>query len=152
MTVPPVIDESAQTSDQQRSAGDAVRRQLSSLTSAPPWQSAGAQRGSPLAEDAQTDVVVIGAGIVGLTVACSLARRGVQVRLLEDRSPGVGTTGASTAKVSALHQLGYRELVRTHGAKAATAYADANRRGLEWVIQQIEDGEDHCDLRADATP
>jgi len=42
-------------------------------------------------------VVVIGGGILGATLAYTLARRGVQVTVLEKSAPASGVTGESFA-------------------------------------------------------
>src|SRR6266851_5094563 len=42
-----------------------------------------------------SDIVVVGAGIVGCAVAYELARRGVSVEVVDDRAPGMGATQAS---------------------------------------------------------
>src|SRR6476469_9266088 len=42
-----------------------------------------------------SDIVVVGAGIVGCGVAYELARRGCAVQVLDDRAPGLGATQAS---------------------------------------------------------
>ncbi|MEY9839843.1 NAD(P)/FAD-dependent oxidoreductase [Streptacidiphilus sp. EB103A] len=54
---------------------------------------------------ARVDVVVVGAGITGASVAHQLARRGVSVVVLEQaRRPGAGATGASGGMVRAYDQ------------------------------------------------
>ncbi len=45
--------------------------------------------------DSTTDIVVIGAGIVGCAVAYELARRGASVQVVDDRPAGMGATQAS---------------------------------------------------------
>lgn len=54
-----------------------------------------------LTADAQTDVVVIGGGITGITTALQLSRAGRSVIVLEARSVGAGTTGHSTGNLYA---------------------------------------------------
>jgi glycine oxidase len=44
---------------------------------------------------APSDIVVVGAGIVGCAVACELARRGASVQIVDDRPAGMGATQAS---------------------------------------------------------
>ncbi len=51
------------------------------------------------------DVLVIGAGITGLTTALLLARQGVDVAVVDARRPGSGTTAKSTAKASLLQSV-----------------------------------------------
>ena len=42
-----------------------------------------------------SDIIVVGAGIVGAAVAYELARRGVEVRIVDERTVGMGATQAS---------------------------------------------------------
>jgi glycine/D-amino acid oxidase-like deaminating enzyme/nitrite reductase/ring-hydroxylating ferredoxin subunit len=94
--------------------------------------------------DRRTDVAVVGAGITGLTVARLLADAGVGVVVLDAGPLCGGTTGYTTAKVTSLHRLVYRELLERHGAERARAYAEANRRAVERVAA-LADAID-CDL------
>jgi glycine oxidase len=47
-----------------------------------------------------SDVVVVGAGIIGCAVAYELARRGVSVQLLDERPAGMGATQASAGMLA----------------------------------------------------
>ncbi len=79
------------------------------------------------------DVAIVGAGIVGLTTALRLADQGLSVALLErDRVAG-GTTGHTTAKVTALHGAAYHGLLDEFGADVAKAYAAAN----QWAVGEM---------------
>ena len=49
-----------------------------------------------------SDVVVVGAGLTGLTTALLLRRGGLSVTVLEARTIGAVTTGNTTAKLSLL--------------------------------------------------
>ena len=46
------------------------------------------------------DVVVIGAGVIGVSVAVELARRGAKVTIVESEWPGAGTSSTSYAWVN----------------------------------------------------
>ena len=78
------------------------------------------------------DVVVIGAGIAGCTTALELRRAGMDVLLIEARQAGAGTTGRTTAKVTAGHALIYTKIYNLHGLEAAHQYADAQREALAY--------------------
>jgi glycine oxidase len=47
-----------------------------------------------------TDIIVVGAGVVGSAVAYELARRGASVQLIDDRPPGMGATQASAGMLA----------------------------------------------------
>jgi glycine/D-amino acid oxidase-like deaminating enzyme/nitrite reductase/ring-hydroxylating ferredoxin subunit len=101
----------------------------------------------PLAGATEADVVVVGGGITGLTAAALLTEAGARVVLLEARRLVTGTTGNTTAKVSALQGTVYRTLLDGVGEEAARVYAEANLRAVETIARRVEDGGIECDLR-----
>src|SRR5215218_10682624 len=69
--------------------------------------------------DHRADVVVIGAGMVGVTTALLLRRQGARVTVLEAGRVCGGVTGHTTAKLSSLHGLSYATIAGKHGEEAA---------------------------------
>lgn len=69
-----------------------------STTRGPPWVAVGAPP-SPLEGPIDTDVLVIGAGLTGLSTAYHLGRGGARVALLDDRPPPGGASGRSAGLV-----------------------------------------------------
>ncbi|HET8951662.1 MAG TPA: FAD-dependent oxidoreductase [Solirubrobacteraceae bacterium] len=97
--------------------------------------------------DVETDVVVLGGGIVGVTTALLLKEAGARVVLLEAGRIGHGVTGHTTAKVSSQHGMAYSRLASRFGAGAAATYGAANEAALRWIADRVRaDGID-CDLR-----
>ena len=47
-----------------------------------------------------SNIIVIGAGVVGCAVACELTHRGASVRMIDDRPPGMGATQASAGMLA----------------------------------------------------
>jgi glycine/D-amino acid oxidase-like deaminating enzyme/nitrite reductase/ring-hydroxylating ferredoxin subunit len=96
--------------------------------------------------DVRTDVVVVGAGITGLTLARMLVDAGVRVVVIDAGPVCAGVTGYTTAKVTALHRLIYGELVERHGEERARAYAVANESAVKRVAAFAEADAIDCDL------
>jgi glycine/D-amino acid oxidase-like deaminating enzyme len=84
----------------------------------------------PLEGELEVDVVVVGAGITGVTTAWLLKREGLRVALVDMRRVGEGTTGYTTAKLTVGHNLIYTDLANKHGEETARAYATSN----QWAI------------------
>ena len=91
-----------------------------------------------LAGSHAAEVVVVGAGIVGITAAYLLSEAGLSVALLEARRIGRQVTGRSTAKITTQHSLIYRHLIETFDLETAQRYADANRLGMNQIRQWVE--------------
>ena len=79
-------------------------------------ETGGLENGADLKTGLQ--VVVVGAGIVGASIAYRLAQRGARVTIVDSGKPGFGASSHSFAWINA-------------GAKSPAAYHDLNRRSLE---------------------
>ena len=84
-----------------------------------------------LMHDASCEALVIGGGMAGILTAHELQRRGVDCLLIEADRIGSGTTGGTTAVLSAQHDTLYSDLIRKFGTDAAKAYLYANLRAVE---------------------
>ena len=62
-------------------------------------------------------MAIVGAGITGITAAYLLSKEGLKVALLEAGSVLNGTTGHTTAKLTAQHGIIYDELINHFGKK-----------------------------------
>src|SRR5688572_6717032 len=74
---------------------------------------------SPLREDIVSDVVVVGAGISGLSVAYQLSKLGKKVVVVEDGFIGSGETGRTSAHLTAAFDDRYYEVERIYGTEGA---------------------------------
>jgi len=100
-----------------------------------------------LAEDLETEVAVVGAGITGLITALLLQRGGRDVVVVDQGRVGSGVTGHTTAKLSSLHQLTYAGLADRFGAQAGVTYAAANEAGIARIAAIADELGIACDLR-----
>jgi glycine/D-amino acid oxidase-like deaminating enzyme/nitrite reductase/ring-hydroxylating ferredoxin subunit len=95
------------------------------------WQKTAPRAAFPaLKSPFQTDVVVVGAGITGLTTALLLRREGRAVAVLEAERVGSGTTGGTSAHVTCVPDIRLARLVDRLGAGDATTYMKSAREAL----------------------
>lgn len=87
-----------------------------------------------LKRETVADVAVIGGGMAGLSTAYMLAAKGSKVVLIEADRIASGTSGHTTAKITAQHGLKYAFLAEKTDEEKARAYAASNR----WAIDEIE--------------
>ena len=98
-------------------------------------------RFAPLRYDLKTDVLIIGGGLSGLLCAHKLQQAGVDYALIEARTVGCGTSGHSTAKITAQHGLCYQNALQKFGAEKAQMLLMANLNALEQyrdLAQELE--------------
>ena len=88
---------------------------------------------TPFEPGERHDVIVVGAGLTGLSTAFMLARAGMDVAVVEAGGIAQLTTGANTGKVSLLQGQQLARLRRDHPASLVRAYVDANRAGMQWL-------------------
>jgi glycine/D-amino acid oxidase-like deaminating enzyme/nitrite reductase/ring-hydroxylating ferredoxin subunit len=93
----------------------------------------------------EVDVAVLGAGIAGLTTALLLKNAGLRVAVLEGDGVCRGTTGHTTAKVSAQHGLIYATLSAKFGDDGARAYAEANMAAVDLIERLVHEHGIDCD-------
>lgn len=99
-----------------------------------------------LEEDVQVDAVIVGGGMAGITTAYLLAKEGVKVALLEADTLLNGTTGHTTAKITAQHDLIYDELIQHFGATKARHYYEANMAAKQFIEHTIREQQIDCEL------
>jgi glycine/D-amino acid oxidase-like deaminating enzyme/nitrite reductase/ring-hydroxylating ferredoxin subunit len=99
-----------------------------------------------LSSDLEVDVAVVGGGITGITLACLLAEEGKRVALLEAGRILTGTTGHTTAKITAQHDLIYDELIHHIGAEKTRQYYEANMEALGFIRERVSKHHIECDL------
>ena len=97
-------------------------------------------------QDIHVDAVIVGGGITGITSAYLLANKGLKVAILEADKLLNGTTGHTTAKITAQHDLIYDELITNMGSSKARLYYEANIEALGFIKKTIEQYHIDCDF------
>ena len=90
------------------------------------------------------DVVVVGAGITGLTAAYLLKKAGRRVAVLERRSVGGVDTMRTTAHVTCVTDLDLSELIKTFGRDHAQAVWDAGLAAIAQIDTIVGDEDIDC--------
>jgi glycine/D-amino acid oxidase-like deaminating enzyme len=94
----------------------------------------------PLSSDLSVDVVVVGAGITGLTAATLLKQAGRSVAVIEAGRVGGGVTGRTTAHITEIVDGRYHTLLHNFGERGAHVVAESSRYAIEHIadwVQQI---------------
>ncbi|GAA0359614.1 FAD-dependent oxidoreductase [Bacillus horti] len=97
-----------------------------------------------LNENKKADAVIVGGGIAGITTAYLLVKEGLSVILLEASTILNGTTGHTTAKITAQHDVIYDELINKVGLENARLYYQANMDAIHFIKQTIQDHSIDC--------
>lgn len=99
-----------------------------------------------LSENIKTKVAIIGAGITGITTAYLLAKEGIDVVLIDSGRILNGTTGHTTAKVTAQHDLIYDELINHFGVEKARLYYESNNQALQFINKTVQTYKIDCNF------
>lgn len=97
--------------------------------------------------DLQTEVLIVGAGITGITTAYRLIQAGLRVVLVDAGKILDGTTGFTTAKITSQHGLIYDNLIRHFGEEAARLYYEANEEALHFIEDTVREHDIDCQFR-----
>ncbi|TIX40467.1 MAG: FAD-binding oxidoreductase, partial [Mesorhizobium sp.] len=101
----------------------------------------------PLERSEQVDVVVVGSGIAGLSVAYELAIAGQKVAVLDRGRIGSGMTARTTAHLSSVCDDYFSELIKLRGEDLARIYYQSQSAAID-RIQSIQEAEGiACDFR-----
>jgi gamma-glutamylputrescine oxidase len=99
----------------------------------------------PLLESLQTDVVVIGGGMAGLSAAQAFWERGKQVVLLEQYYCGSGASGKSSGFITPNAELSLTNFIAKYGVTAAKQIWDNINSGVAFIKNNIEKYDIACD-------
>ena len=99
-----------------------------------------------LTENLTVDVAIVGGGITGITAGYLLRKEGLKVAILEAGTILNGTTGHTTAKITAQHGLIYDELIQHFGEEKARLYYQSADNALNFVKKTIQEKSIDCDF------
>ena len=123
-----------------------------------PMQSSGASKpfwaelpgqfiSEPVNQDLQTDIIVIGAGIGGLSTAYALLQSGKKVIVVEDGFIGSGESGRTTAHITPVYDDRYSYIEKKFGKEKAALLAESQQAALAWIEELIHRENIDCDFK-----
>lgn len=102
---------------------------------------------TPLQSNLETDVVIVGAGIAGMTIAYCLLKSGRQVVVLEDGYVGSGETGRTTAHLVNCLDDRYTTIEEMHGEDGAKLAAQSHTAAIDFIEKTIQQENIDCGFR-----
>ena len=102
---------------------------------------------SALKEDIAVDVLVVGAGITGVTAAYLLKRAGLSVALVERNRCVEGETAFTTAHLTPIIDTRLKDLVKNFGKDHAQAVWDAGFAAIEMVDRLVWNEQIKCQFQ-----
>ncbi|WP_432712129.1 FAD-dependent oxidoreductase [Pedobacter sp.] len=92
------------------------------------------------------DVLIVGAGITGLTTAILLQRAGKKCMIAEGKTVGFGTTGGTTAHINTFFDTSYHDIATDFGQDAAKLIANAATDAFSLLKNLIDTEHIDCDF------
>ena len=100
-----------------------------------------------LSGDLETDLVVVGGGITGITAAYLAKKAGKRVVLLEREQCVRLDTGHTTAHLTALPDLWLSEIEKNFSAQVSRAVWDAGGVAIDQIVKNIRAEDIDCDFQ-----
>jgi gamma-glutamylputrescine oxidase len=102
---------------------------------------------SPLRENIDVDICIVGGGFSGLSTALHLVKKGFQVVLLEASMIGWGASGRNGGQIVNGFSRDLMTIEKRYGIEAATAIGEMSLEGGNIIRQRVEKFDIRCDLK-----
>jgi glycine/D-amino acid oxidase-like deaminating enzyme len=102
--------------------------------------------GEPLADSRPADLVVVGGGIAGLSVAYQAARDGREVVILDRGALGSGMTARTTAHLTCTLDDFYHEFIALRGEDEARLLYQSQAAAIDRIEQIVRSEVIDCDF------
>lgn len=95
----------------------------------------------------ETDVLIVGGGITGISCAYCLTQKGINPVVIEAGSICEGTTGNTTGKVTIQHDIIYSKIAEKHGGRFSKMYCDSQTEAVNFVRQAVKKESIDCQFK-----
>lgn len=100
-----------------------------------------------ISKEMDANIVIVGAGLTGLSTAYYLSKVTNDVFVLEADEVCYGASGRNTGKVTAQHGLLYKDIIEMYGRDFALQYYQANEEAIQSIASIIEEHHIACDFQ-----
>lgn len=116
------------------------------IASHAPWIETPLPEFPTLQRDLEVDVVVVGAGLTGVTTAYLLRQEGVRVALIERDRIAAGDTSRTTAHLTYVTDYRLHDLARKFGKDGAKAFWEGGAAGIDQIADIVQRTQADCDF------
>lgn len=99
-----------------------------------------------LDKDIECDVLIIGGGMAGLSVAYHMMNSGKNIVLIEKDKCGMGATSKNTGKLTWMQDLIYSRLSKNYNSDVAKLYLDSQMEAIDIVKEIVNKNKIECHL------
>ncbi|MBD1427303.1 FAD-dependent oxidoreductase [Sphingobacterium arenae] len=110
------------------------------------WQEVDVPKLPVLPDQEHAEIVVVGAGITGLTAALKLREAGKTCVILEANTVGFGTTGGTSAHLNTVLDTPYTDIIEQHGIEKARTVLKSTREAISIIQKNITRYKIDCDF------
>ena len=112
-----------------------------------PWIETPLRKYPALAQDLEVDVVVVGAGLTGITTAFLLRQEGVRVALIDRARVAAADTARTTAHLTYVTDTRLHELARDFGKDGARTFWEAGASAIDEIARIVRENSIECDFQ-----
>jgi glycine/D-amino acid oxidase-like deaminating enzyme/nitrite reductase/ring-hydroxylating ferredoxin subunit len=112
-----------------------------------PWIETPLRSYPALAKDIEVDVVVVGAGLTGITTAYLLRQEGVRVALIDRARVAAADTARTTAHLTYVTDSRLHELARDFGNDGARTFWEAGASAIDEIARIVREHSIACDFQ-----
>ncbi|MDF2867650.1 MAG: dependent oxidoreductase [Gammaproteobacteria bacterium] len=105
------------------------------------------QKYPPLKTSLDIDILIVGAGITGLTAAIQLKQSNKSIAVIDAHTIGSGTTGSSTANLYVPVQNYYHQIAAKFNWQVASQVAQSRKAAIDYIEQLISQYNINCSFQ-----
>lgn len=104
-----------------------------------------------LDKNIKTDILIIGGGLTGITLAYNLINSKHEVTLVEADKLICGVTSKSTAKITYLQELKYQDILNVHDFNTVKLYYKSQKEAIRIINKNVKENNIDCNLKRCST-